>query len=223
MILMSTLKGEKIMSILERIEDCIVRGNREQIENVINLAINEKVPPAEIVNKSFVQGMEAVAKLWKSGEYFIPDVILSAKVMQKGMETIRPFFAEGTLRPRGTFAIGTVKGDLHDIGKNIVALMAEGAGFRVINLGTDVSPEAFLKCVIENPDVKAIGLSALLTTTMPQMGKTIEVLKQSAAAHSVKVFIGGAPVTQAYAKDIGADFYSADAVHAVEQLNELFK
>jgi len=210
------------MKRLDEIVNSIVKGKREEIESLIKRAIDEKIPLKSIVNEGFIKSMSEVANLWKSGEYFIPDVILSAKVMQIGMEFMRPLMTDDTLKPKAAFAIGTVKGDLHDIGKNIVALMLEGAGYKVINLGTDVGADRFIKCAQENPDVKAIGLSALLTTTMPQMEKTVIEIKKSNLNKQVKVFIGGAPVTQSYADKIGADYYSADAVHAVEQANSLF-
>jgi 5-methyltetrahydrofolate--homocysteine methyltransferase len=210
------------MDNMQDIIDCIVKGKTDSIETAIKRALGDRISINDIVNNGFVKSMEQVANLWKSGEYFIPDVIVAAKVMQIGMNVIRPFTTDGSLKPKAAFAIGTVKGDLHDIGKNIVALMLEGAGYKVINLGIDVDPEKFLKCAQEDPEVRAVGLSALLTTTMPQMAKTVELIRKANLSGKVKIFIGGAPVTQAFANEIGADYYSADAVHAVEQVNSLF-
>jgi len=209
------------LSRLEEILIGVVEGKLEEIDSLVQKALDEKIAIQEIIDKGLVKGMSVVADRWKAGEYFVPEVLRSAKVMQMGMNVLNPHLVGGEVKSKATFAIGTVKGDLHDIGKNLVALMLEGAGYEVINLGIDVDSTRFVQCVQENPKVQAVGLSALLTTTMPEMKNAIDALKEAGLRDRLKVFIGGAPVTQSFADEIGADYYSIDAAHAIDQLNAI--
>jgi len=164
--------------------------------------------------------MDAVGRDFKAGELFVPEVLIAARAMRAGMDILKPLLAEADVPSAGKYAVGTVKGDLHDIGKNLVRMMIEGGGFEVLDLGVDVSPEGFVEAVRENqPDI--IGLSALLTTTMTNMKAVIEALEEAGLRDSVKIMIGGAPVTDAYAQEIGADGYAADAATAVDIAREL--
>jgi len=210
------------LSALEEVVTGVVEGKLGEIGALVHKALDQKIKIQEIVDKGLVKGMSVVADLWKEGEYFVPEVLRSAKTMQIGMEEIKPHLVGGQVKSKSTFAIGTIRGDLHDIGKNLVAIMLEGAGYEVINLGIDVDPAKFVQCIQENPKVQALGLSALLTTTMPEMKNVIDALKEAGLRDRVKVFIGGAPVTQSFADEIGADYYSTDAAHAIDQLNVIF-
>jgi 5-methyltetrahydrofolate--homocysteine methyltransferase len=210
------------LSRLEEILTAVVEGKLGEIGSLVQKALDEKIEIKEIIDKSLVKGMSVVAERWKAGEYFVPEVLRSAKVMQMGMDVLKPHLIGGEVKPRATFAIGTVKGDLHDIGKNLVAIMVEGAGYKVINLGIDVVSSRFVQCIQQNPDVQAIGMSALLTTTMPEMKNIIDSVKEAGLRERIKVFIGGAPVTQSFADEIGADYYSIDAAHVIDQLNSIF-
>jgi 5-methyltetrahydrofolate--homocysteine methyltransferase len=172
------------------------------------------------MNEGLVAGMDAVGQRWKAGKMFIPEVIRSAKAMSIAMDDLRPKLAAANVKTRGSFVIGTVLRDLHDIGKNLVAMMMEGAGFKVINLGIDLDPQVFVDAVKEHkPDV--LGMSALLTTTMPQMGEVINALKEAGIRDQVKVMVGGAPVTEEFAEEIGADMYAANAAAAVDRVREM--
>jgi len=200
----------------------VVEGKLTAIAVLVKKALDEKIAVQDIIDKGLVKGMSAVAELWKEGEYFIPEVLRSARTMQAGMDVLKPLLAGGDVKSKAAFAIGTVKGDLHDIGKNLVAIMVEGAGYKVINLGIDVDGARFLQCVRENPEVRAVGMSALLTTTMPEMKKVIDALKEAGLRDRLKVLVGGAPVTQSFADEIGADYFAADAAHAIDRLNAIF-
>jgi 5-methyltetrahydrofolate--homocysteine methyltransferase len=162
--------------------------------------------------------MEEVGRLYEQSVYFLPEMLAAAQAMKAGLAELRPLLAEQDVEPVGRVALGTVQGDIHDIGKNLVGIMLEGAGFEIVDLGADVSPENFVNVA---PDVQVIGLSALLTTTMPAMSDVIEVLKEAGVRHDVKIVVGGAPVTQAFADEIGADGYSRDASSAVRKIKGL--
>jgi 5-methyltetrahydrofolate--homocysteine methyltransferase len=171
--------------------------------------------PKEILDDGLIAGMDVVGKDFKAGDLFIPEVLLSARAMHAGLDILRPLLAETGVPSQGKLVIGTVAGDLHDIGKNLVSMMFQGAGFEVLDLGTDVPPENFVEAVrSENPDV--IGMSALLTTTMPAMKTTIDALGKAGIRDQVCVLIGGAPVTEEYAREIGADSFAPDAASAVD-------
>ncbi|MGA9479319.1 MAG: corrinoid protein [Desulfobacterales bacterium] len=173
---------------------------------------------ATILNEGLIAPMDVVGERFSAGDLFIPEMLKAAQVMKTGLEILKPHLTAGQSRSKGTVVIGTVKGDLHDIGKNLVAMMLEGAGFEVVDLGVDVSSESFVKTAMEK-NAGVIGLSALLTTTMPAMDKTVKAVKE--AGLSVKTIVGGAPVTQAFADTIGADGYSADAAGAVKLVKQI--
>jgi 5-methyltetrahydrofolate--homocysteine methyltransferase len=175
-----------------------------------------------IINDGLIAGMGVVGERFKNNEYYVPEVLIAARAMQSAMERVKPLLTEGEMEAKGTVAIGTVKGDLHDIGKNLVAMMYEGGGYDVIDLEVDVSPEQFVEAASEG-GANVIALSALLTTTMPSMQDTVDALVEAGIRDQVKVVIGGAPVTQSYADEIGADGYAPDAASAVDTTTELLK
>jgi 5-methyltetrahydrofolate--homocysteine methyltransferase len=176
--------------------------------------------PDEILQGGLIAGMDEVGKDFKAGDLFVPEVLIAARAMHAGMDILRPLLAEGEVPTAGRYVIGTVKGDLHDIGKNLVKMMLEGAGFQTVDLGTDVSAEDFIAAVREHQP-RLMGMSALLTTTMVQMKAIIEALEEAGLRDSVKVMIGGAPVTSAFAEEIGADAYAPDAATAVDVARSL--
>jgi 5-methyltetrahydrofolate--homocysteine methyltransferase len=205
---------------LEKIFEGILDGNAKQVVSEIQIALDAGINPAEILNQGMIAAMGEVGRLFEEGEYFVPEMLIAARAMQKGLEVLKPHLSAEDVHSPGKVAIGTVKGDLHDIGKNLVAMMLEGAAFEIIDLGTDVSPERFIQAVKEN-GAQIIAMSALLTTTMPNMKNTIEALKEAGIRDQVKVIIGGAPVTQTYADQIGADGYAEDASRAVAKARSL--
>jgi len=195
-------------------------GDMEAVEAATRKAIDDGMSPKEILDDGLIAGMDVVGRDFKAGDLFIPEVLLCARAMHAGLEILRPLLAESGVPAQGKLVIGTVAGDLHDIGKNLVSMMFQGAGFEVIDLGTDVSPEKFVETVrAENADL--VGMSALLTTTMPSMKATIDALIQAGLRDKVKVLIGGAPVTAEYSEDIGADGFAPDAGSAVDAAREL--
>jgi len=185
-----------------------------------NKALAEGKSPQEILYEALVPGMDVVGKKFKANEFYVPEVLVAARAMQGGLNILKPLLAKAGVKQIGTIVIGTVKGDLHDIGKNLVAMMLEGAGFKVIDLGIDVAPEKFIDAAVES-DAQMIGMSALLTTTMPSMKNTVEALRVAGLADKIKTIIGGAPVTQRYADEIGAHGYSPDAASAVDKAKEI--
>ncbi|MBE0687134.1 MAG: corrinoid protein [Anaerolineaceae bacterium] len=205
---------------LEKIFEGILDGNANLVVAEVQKALDAGMGPADILNKGMIAAMGEVGRLFEEGEYFVPEMLIAARAMQKGLEILKPYLAEADVQSSGKVAIGTVKGDLHDIGKNLVAMMLEGAAFEVIDLGTDVSPERFIQAVREK-GAQIIAMSALLTTTMPNMKNTIEALKEAGLRDKVKVMIGGAPVTQNYADQIGADGFAEDASRAVAKAKSL--
>jgi 5-methyltetrahydrofolate--homocysteine methyltransferase len=208
------------MEVLQKISEELQVGNYQEVPKLIQEALNAKIPPAKILSDGLVAGMDIVGDKFRRDELFMPEVLISAKAMQSGMEVLRPKLIEVGAKLAGKVIVGTVKGDLHDIGKNLVGMLMEGAGFQVIDLGIDVASEKFVETVkSQKPDI--IGLSALLTTTMPKMKEVIESLVEAGVRKSVKVMVGGAPVTEKFAKDVGADAYAPDAASAVEKAREL--
>lgn len=205
---------------LEKIFEGILDGNAKLVVEEVQKALDAGMGPADILNQGMIAAMGEVGRLFEEGEYFVPEMLIAARAMQKGLEILKPHLSEADVQSPGKVAIGTVKGDLHDIGKNLVAMMLEGAAFEVIDLGTDVSPERFIQAVREN-GAQIIAMSALLTTTMPNMKNTIEALKEAGLRDKVKVMIGGAPVTQNYADQIGADGFAEDASRAVAKARSL--
>jgi 5-methyltetrahydrofolate--homocysteine methyltransferase len=201
--------------ILEQISTAVIEGNLDDIVDLTEDALNEDLSAQEILDNGLMAGMDYVGAEFKAGNMFVPEVLRSAKAMQNSMNIIRPLLVESGVRMVGKVVVGTVKGDLHDIGKNLVGMMCEGAGFEVKDLGKDVEPDAFLEAVKEfEPDV--VGMSALLTTTMRSMEHTIRALEEAGLRDKVKVMIGGAPVTQAFADQIGADGYASNAASAAD-------
>jgi len=206
--------------ILQQISKAIIEGNLDDITGLTQSALEDGLNAQEILDHGLMAGMDYVGKEFKAGNMFVPEVLRSAKTMQGAMNILKPLLAEAGSKMVGKVLLGTVKGDLHDIGKNLVGMMCEGAGFEVKDIGKDLSPDAFVQAVKKyEPDV--IGMSALLTTTMRVMEHTIKALEEAGLRDKVKVMIGGAPVTQEYANQIGADGFAADAPSATRIAREL--
>ena len=203
------------MDKMQSISEAIVQLKWDEIVALTNEALEDGVPALEIINQGLVPGMSEVGIKFRNGEIFLPEVLLSAKTMKMALEILLPILGEQDTGSMGRVAIGTVAGDIHDIGKNIVISMLQGNGFEVMDVGIDIAPERFVEVVRDN-DLQILGLSALLTSTMPMMEETIKALEEAGLRQKVKVILGGAPVTQAYADQIGADGYGADAVAAAE-------
>ena len=204
--------------IISDILNSVVEFNKAAVVEHVTTAINNKISIDDILNKGLIAAMDVVGEKFTSGEIFVPEMLQAAKSMQLGLEVLKPHLAGDALMEKGTIIIGTVKGDLHDIGKNLVTMMVEGAGFNVVDLGVDVDVERFVS-EAQAHDADVVCLSALLTTTMPVMAKTVEALKE--AGLKAKTIIGGAPVTDAYAQQIGADGFSDNAPGAVELIRKL--
>jgi 5-methyltetrahydrofolate--homocysteine methyltransferase len=199
---------------IETIYNAVLEGDAAGAKAGVNAALTAGLAPEAILKDGLIAAMGEVGRLFEENEYFVPEMLVAARAMQGGLALLKPHLAAGGAISAGKVIIGTVKGDLHDIGKNLVAMMLEGAGFEIVDLGTDVAPEKFVQAVIEHKP-QVIGMSALLTTTMPSMSATVKALQEAGLREQVKVIIGGAPVTDGFAKQIGADGYSADASSAV--------
>lgn len=208
------------MKIFEELADEVQKGNSESVEELTKRALSQDISAEDILNNGLIAGMNIVSKKFKNNEIFIPEVLISAKSMYSGLGIIKPLLSELNVKSKGKVVIGTVKGDLHDIGKNIVAMLLQGAGFDVVDLGADVPKEKFLEFV-KNEGADILAMSALLTTTMIYMKETIETLKNAGLRENVKVIIGGAPVTESYAAQIDADGYAPDAASAVDLTKRL--
>ena len=207
-------------NLLKQMQTDLYDGDMDAVEAATRKAIDDGMSPKEILDDGLIAGMDIVGRDFKAGDLFIPEVLLCARAMHAGLKNLRPLLAESGVPAQGKLVIGTVAGDLHDIGKNLVSMMFQGAGFEVIDLGTDVPPEKFVETVrAENADL--VGMSALLTTTMPSMKATIDAFIQAGLRDKVKVLIGGAPVTAEYSEDIGADGFAPDAGAAVDAAREL--
>jgi corrinoid protein of di/trimethylamine methyltransferase len=204
----------------DQLKQAVIDGNEAVALAMTQALLAGGAAPRAILDEALLPGMEVVGQRMREGECFIPEVLLSARVMQACLDLLRPRMAAGDEAGMGTVVIGTVEGDLHDIGKNLVGMLLQGAGFTVVNLGTGVSAADFVAAVKEHAPA-IVGMSALLTTTLPRMGETIALLKDEGLRESVKVMVGGAPVTAAYAEEIGADGYGANAGMAVERAKEL--
>jgi 5-methyltetrahydrofolate--homocysteine methyltransferase len=201
------------MSILDDVQRNVIDGEADQVHALVEQAIDQGLPPDKILNEGLIRAMTEVGQLFERGEFYVPEMLIAARAMKTGLILLRPHLAAANVQAIGKVVIGTVQGDLHDIGKNLVGMMLEGAGFEVIDLGTDVSPQKFVEAVqTHQPDL--IGCSALLTTTMPKMKVVVDALKEAGLRDRVKVMIGGAPITDRYASDIGADIYAPDAASA---------
>ena len=206
--------------LLQKIASNLYEGEDEVVAGLVQQALDQKMAPGDILTGGLVAGMDVVGKDFKAGDLYVPEVLIAARAMHAGMDVLRPLLADSDVSSAGKFLIDTVKGDLHDIGKNLVKMMVEGAGFETVDLGTDIEPANFVAAVREhNPDL--LGMSALLTTTMVNMKATIEALQEAGLRDSVKIMIGGAPVTKKFAKEIGADAYAPDAASAVDMAREL--
>jgi len=201
---------------LNNISESLQRGAAEKVEELVKKALEENLLPKDILENGLIKGMDIIGAKFKKNEVYVPEVLIAARAMHAGMSILRPKLAETGVKNIGKVAIGTVKGDLHDIGKNLVKMMLEGAGFEVIDLGIDVSTDKFVEAVKEHKP-NMIGMSALLTTTMVNMPEVIKALKAAGLRDKVKIMVGGAPITQNYADQIGADGYSPDAASAVDK------
>lgn len=206
--------------ILEQLADFLIKGDADEVKRLAQEAIDSGTSAEEILNNGLMAGMSVIGKKFKANEVYIPEVLIAARAMKAGMAVIEPLLNESGVEPKATVCVGTVKGDLHDIGKNLVCMMLEGAGYKVVDLGVDVAPEQFVTAIKEN-NAQALGLSALLTTTMTAMGSTIEAFEEAGCRDQVKIVVGGAPLTQSFADEVGADGYAADAASAVDVLGEL--
>lgn len=208
------------MASMAELAQMVLTGNEPGVRKIVRTLLDEGKDPQSIISDGLIGGMNIVGPLFKNGEMFVPEVLISARAMKAGMEMVKPLIAETDIVKEGKVVIGTVKGDLHDIGKNLVSMMLESAGFEVVNLGVDIGPAAFLQAVKEyTPDV--VALSALLTTTMPAMEETIKAFEREGLRGKFQVIIGGAPVTQDFAVNIGADGFAPDGASAAELCKEL--
>jgi 5-methyltetrahydrofolate--homocysteine methyltransferase len=208
------------MADLKQLHDAVLEGDQKTAVAVTKAAIEEGADPVAMIQQAMVPAMDEVGRRFENEEYFVPELLLSARAMKGSLELLRPLLAERGAEPAGRVVIGTVKGDLHDIGKNLVASLLEGGGFEVVDLGADVSPEKFIEAV-QASGATIVALSALLTVTMPSMKKTIEALEAAGVRSRVKVMVGGAPVTGEFAKEIGADGFSENASAAVQLARRL--
>ena len=201
------------MSNVQAVADIVIAGRAKQAHALVQEAM-------DILN-AMIEAMSVVGERFKNNEIFVPEMLVSAKTMKRGVEVLKPHLAADAVGSRGKMVMGTVAGDLHDIGKNLVIMMIESAGFEVIDLGVDVAHEKFVEAVRENPGVKIVGLSALLTTTMPALRDAVALLNEQDFRKDIKIMVGGAPITQAFADEIGADAYTPDAASAAEKAKEL--
>ena len=203
------------MEILREIAECLVIGDEERVAELTEVAIKQKIAAREILDNGLIAGMNVVGEQFRKHEVFLPDVLLASKAMYAGLDRLKPLLTAEGVASRGKVVIGTVQGDLHDIGKNLVSIMLKGAGYEVIDLGKDVPPEKFIEAA-RKENASVIGMSALLTTTMPVMKKVIQLLRDQGLTGRIKTVIGGAPVSKSFADEIGADGYGFDAAKACE-------
>ncbi|HIL11704.1 MAG TPA: cobalamin-binding protein [Candidatus Latescibacteria bacterium] len=208
------------MADLETVAESLIKGQAPAVDAGVRQALEEEVPVRDILHQGLIAGMNVVGEKFKSNEFYIPEGLIATRAMKVGLELIRPQMVAEKVEPLGKACIGTVKGDLHDIGKNLVGMMLEGAGFEVVDLGIDVPPEKFVEAAREH-DIQIVCMSALLTTTMGSMQSTVEALKEAGLGDQVRTLIGGAPITQAFADKIGADGFAEDAASATEAAKEL--
>jgi 5-methyltetrahydrofolate--homocysteine methyltransferase len=208
------------VDLLQQISDSLQRGEHTVVAELTDQAVASGLSAAQILDGGLLAGMDVVGRRFGAHEIFLPEVLLAARAMKAGVDRLRPLLVADKVPSRGTVVLGTVKGDMHDIGKNLVAIMLQGAGFEVVDLGTDVAPERFVEAV-ETAEAHVVGMSALLTTTMTGMRDVVEKVREAGLAGRVKVVVGGAPVTQQFADEIGADAYGYDAANAVEVVKRL--
>jgi 5-methyltetrahydrofolate--homocysteine methyltransferase len=205
---------------IQHISEAVIAGKAAVVEQEVKNELEAKTAPDKILTEGLIAAMSEVGARFERGEFYVPEMLIAARAMKAGLAILRPLLTEQAVAMRGKVVIGTVKGDLHDIGKNLVSMMLEGAGYQIVDLGTDVPPEKFAAAVREHHP-KLVGMSALLTTTMRNMKETIEAIEDVGLRSQVKIIVGGAPLTEAYAKDIGADGYAPDASRAVALANSL--
>jgi len=208
------------LDIFQNIAAEVLKGQADSVRTLVQEAVSREIATEDILNRGLVAGMNVVGEKFKNNEFFIPEVLVSARAMNAGLEILNPLLAEAKVKSKGKVVIGTVKGDLHDIGKNIVSMMLQGAGFEIVDLGADVPKEKFIDSAREE-GAPVVGMSALLTTTMIYMKEVIQGLREEGLRDSVKVIVGGAPVTQSYADQIKADGYAPDAASAVDLTKKL--
>ena len=208
------------MAKLDELKVAVEKGKAKLVPGLVQATLDEGTAPADALN-AMIDSMGVVGENFKNGTIFVPEMLIAAKAMKKGVEVLKPLLASGEAGAKGKVIIGTVAGDLHDIGKNLVAMMIESTGFEVVDLGVDVPVEKFLAAYEANPDTKIIACSALLTTTMPALKETVTAINAAAWRGNVKVMVGGAPITQAFADEIGADAYTPDAASAAAKASEL--
>ena len=204
------------MAGIQEVHELVAKGKAKLIAAAVQEALDAGCDPTDVLNKGMISAMDEVGAKFKSGEIFVPEMLVAARAMKKGVEVLKPHLASGVAGAAGKVVIGTVAGDLHDIGKNLVSMMLESAGFEVIDLGVDVAKEKFVEAVEANPDVKIVCCSALLTTTMSVMGDVVKLAEQEGIRDRVKIMIGGAPVTESFCQEIGADKYTPDAASAAD-------
>ena len=201
-------------TILKTIQESVINGDKDDVESQVHKALDAKIKADEILSTGLIAAMKEVGDRFEAGDFYVPEMLIAARAMQAGLAILKPMLVQSGIQSTGKVVIGTVKGDLHDIGKNLVAMMLEGAGFEVVDLGTDVTPEKFTAAV-KDSGANLVGISALLTTTMSNMKSVISALQEAGVREQVKVMIGGAPLTDGFAKEIGADGYAPDASRAV--------
>lgn len=209
------------MAGIQEVYALVEKGKAKVIANAVQEALDAGCDPTEILNDGMIKAMDAVGEKFKNGEIFVPEMLVAARAMKKGVEVLKHHLATGAAGAAGKVIIGTVAGDLHDIGKNLVSMMLESAGFEVIDLGVDVPKEKFVEAYEANPDTKIICCSALLTTTMPALKDAVALINEASFRPNVKVMVGGAPITQAFADEIGADAYTEDAASCAKKAREL--
>jgi 5-methyltetrahydrofolate--homocysteine methyltransferase len=212
--------GRESMELLTNIAEGLEAGDHERVSALVRKAIEQGTPVSKILDEGLIAGMHVVGERFRAHEIFLPEVLLAAKAMTTGMELLRPLLVRDAVPTRGKIVLGTVRGDLHDIGKNLVGTMLRGAGFEVLDLGSDVTPERFVDAV-EESGASLLGMSALLTTTMPAMRQVVDLLEARGLRGRVRVVVGGAPLSEEYAREIGADAYGFDAAHAVDRVQAL--
>ena len=208
------------MATLEELESLVIKGKAKKVTAAVQELVDEGVSPSAALN-TMIGAMGIVGEKFKNGEIFVPEMLVAAKSMKSGVEVLKPYLASGEVGALGTVIIGTVSGDMHDIGKNLVAMMIESKGFTVVDLGVDVPKEKFVEACIEHPEAKVVALSALLTTTMGAMEETVELLNSQEFRNRIKIMVGGAPVTKEFCEKIGADAFTQDAASAAEKAKEL--
>lgn len=205
---------------LKRLKENVINGKADEVKELTQKALDEGQDVEKILNSALIAGMDVVGEKFKKNEFYVPEMLIAARAMKAGMEVLRPVLVDKGVKGSGKIVLGTAQGDLHDIGKNLVGMMLEGAGFEIINLGTDVSSEKYVEAVKEN-NAQLVGVSALLTTTMVHMKDVVKAMEEAGLREKVKIMIGGAPITQSYADEIGADGYAPDAASAVDKAKKI--